>query len=179
MACISKLASAITYNCDTGATGLVSAMIINKADIESFTAIGMEITNITLAAGAKAYKVDTAKRFTTVSTAIKINEGAPNAYTHTATLTIMGNRGNLDTANLSNALTNGSFVVLARHAPGGIEQSLSYGMYYGLSATAFDRHSHDNAGWGYVTLSTPENVIGEDNLFISTAVYDALYAAAV
>ena len=37
MACISKLASAIAYDCDTGATGLVSAIIINKADIASFT----------------------------------------------------------------------------------------------------------------------------------------------
>ena len=37
MACISKLARAIPYNCDSGATGLNSAIIINKADIVSFS----------------------------------------------------------------------------------------------------------------------------------------------
>ena len=36
MACISKLANAIAYNCDSGAAGLASAIIINKSDIASF-----------------------------------------------------------------------------------------------------------------------------------------------
>lgn len=180
MACISKLASAIAYDCDSGATGLVSAIIINKADIVSYNiTTGTEIIGLDLAPGAKAYKVDTIKRATTVSTAIRINDGAPNAYSHTVTLTLMANRGNPLNAQMSNALSNGSFVVLARHAPGGIQQSMVYGAYYGLNVTAYDRHSHDNGGWGYVTLSTPENVIGEDNLAVSTGLYDSLYAAAV
>ena len=37
MACISKLATAIAYDCDSGATGIKRAVIINKADIASFT----------------------------------------------------------------------------------------------------------------------------------------------
>lgn len=180
MACISKIASAINYDCDTGATGLISALIINKEDIESYTVTaGTEITSLVLAPEAKAYIVDTVKRTTTVSTAIRINDGAPNAYSHTVTLTLMANRGNPLNAHMSNALSNGSFVVLARHAPGGIQQSMAYGAYYGLNITAYDRHSHDNGGWGYVTLSTPENVIGEDNLAVSTGLYDSLYAAAI
>ena len=35
MACISKISSAIAYDCDTGGTGLVSALLINKEDIVS------------------------------------------------------------------------------------------------------------------------------------------------
>ena len=43
MACISKLANAIAYDCDTGATGLVSAIIINKADIVRCIVTGKQI----------------------------------------------------------------------------------------------------------------------------------------
>lgn len=179
MACITKLANAIAYDCDTGATGLVSAIIINKADIASYTLDkNVKVVGLTLAAGARAYKVDTVKRSTTASTALKINDGAPNAYTHSVTLTIMGSVGTVDYATLLGALTNGSFVVLAKH-PGGSRNCAVYGMYYGMSATAFDRNSHDNGGWATATLETPENVIGEDNLYIGDAEYDALYAAAV
>ena len=61
MACITKLANAIAYDCDTGATGLVSAIIINKADIESFTidTVGSTVSALKLSPGAKAFKIDT------------------------------------------------------------------------------------------------------------------------
>lgn len=179
MACISKLASAITYDCDSGATGLISALIINKADIASFTLnANVKVVGLTLATGAKAYKVDTVKRSTTTSAALKINEGAPNAYTHSVTLTVMGDTGTAGYANLLVALTNGSFVVLAKHV-GPPARPAVYGLYYGMGAVSVNRSSHDNGGWATVTLETPENVIGEDNLYIGNAEYDALYAAAV
>ena len=92
MACITKLANAIAYDCDSGATGLVSAIIINKADIASFNmGANGAVLGITLASGATAYKVDTVKRSLVVTSALKVNEGAPNAFTHTATLTDMTN----------------------------------------------------------------------------------------
>ena len=179
MACISKLARAIAYDCDTGATGLVSAIIINKADIASYTlGNGVEVQGLTLASGASAYKVDTVKRSTTVSVALKVNDGAPNAYRQTATLTVMLDRGLSEYAALMNALANGSFVILAKHGTGSMQCAL-YGLYYGLSATSIERSSHDNGGWATVTLETPENVIGEDNLYMPTSAYAALYAAAV
>lgn len=179
MACISKLASAIAYDCDSGATGLVSAIIINKADIASYTlGNSVEVQGLTLASGAKAYKVDTVKRSTTVSVALKVNDGAPNAYSQTATLTIMLDRGLSEYATLMAAISNGSFVVLAKHG-NGPSQCAVYGLYYGLSATSIERSSHDNGGWATVTLETPENVMGEDNLYTTTAEYDALYNAAV
>ena len=91
-------------------------MIINKADIESFTVNGTEgyLSALTLKPGAVAYKVDTVKRSTTISSSLKINEGAPNAYTHTVNLTVMGGRGTGAYVKMSSALSNGSFVVLAR-----------------------------------------------------------------
>lgn len=177
MACISKLANAIAYDCDTGATGLVSAIIINKADIESYVvdSVNNAVTAITLASGARAYRIDTVKRSLVVSSTLKVNEGAPNAYAHSASLTVTRAADSTLRA-IQAALTNGSFVVLA--ARPGVAGAYVYGLYYGLSATASESSSHDNGGWTTATLETPENVIGEDNILAIATVYDALYAAA-
>ena len=181
MACISKLANAIAYDCDTGATGLASAIIINKADIASFT-IGSTtgvLSALTLAPGASAYKIDTVKRSVTLSSALKVNDGAPNAFTHTATLTVFNLIGSGTARDITSAMSNGSFVILASHAPDHASSRAAYGLYYGMSATAIDRHSHDNGGWLSVTMSTPENVIGEDPVIILPTLYAELLAAAV
>lgn len=178
MACISKLANAIAYDCDTGATGLVSAIIINKADIASFTVTtqGMSVDDITLNSGAKAYKIDTVKRSLVMSEALKINEGAPNAYTHKANITLMGeNSTALRTT--KTAVANGSFVILAKKQ--GDTFARAYGLYYGMAATSADSSTHDNGGWTTLTLETPENVMGEDSLSVWAILYDKLYAAAV
>ena len=177
MACISKLANAIAYDCDTGATGLVSAIIINKADIASFTvdSVNNVVTAITLASRAIPLRIDTVKRSLVVSSTLKVNEGAPNAYAHSASLTVTRAADSILRA-MQAALTNGSFVVLA--ARPGVEGAYVYGLYYGLSATASESSSHDNGGWTTATLETPENVIGEDNILAIATVYDALYAVA-
>lgn len=175
MACISKLASAIAYDCDTGVTGLVSAIIINKEDIASFTADSSGLVSaITLSSGAKAYKIDTVKRTLVMTSALKINEGAPNAFSHSASIILTSATG---VYGAITSFSNGSFVILAKVS--GSNAINAYGMYYGLSATAFERSTHDNGGWASVTLETPENVIGEDNLFVAGDVYSTLYAAAV
>lgn len=178
MACISKLASAIAYDCDTGAAGLVSAVIINKADIASFTVgVGGTVSALTLAPGAKAYKIDTVKRSLVLSTALKVNDGAPNAFTHTATLTDMTPVTSEVHFNISNAMSNGSFVIIS--SPVGGTTATVNGLYYGMSATAFDQNSHENGAWSTITLETPENVIGEDNLSMGSADYKALFDTAV
>lgn len=178
MACISKLARAIAYDCESGATGLTSALIINKADIAGFiVSDGETVTGITLSPGAKAYRIDTVKRSLVLSTALKVNDGAPNAFTHTATLTVMASATSGAYANISRAMSNGSFVIISR--PVGGTAATVHGLYYGMSATAFDRSSHDNGAWATITLETPENVIGEDNLGMADAEYAALFEAAV
>lgn len=175
MACISKLARAIAYDCDTGATGLVSALIINKSDIASFgmSSDSTAVTALLMAEANRVFKIDTFKRTVTASTALKVNEGAPNAYKHTVTLTLTSITGSVS---LSQAFSNGRFVVITKDTLG---ECYVYGLYCGLSATAYDRSTHDNGGWATVTLETPETVIGEDNLSMNTVYYDTLYASAV
>lgn len=178
MACITKLANAIAYNCDNGATGIISAVIINKADIASFKVAGAgTVSGLTLAGGAKAYKIDTVKRSLVLSTALKVNDGAPNAFTHTATLTDMTSATSGTHFNISSAMSNGSFVIIS--CPVGGTTATVHGLYYGMSATAFDQNSHENGAWSTITLETPENVMGEDNLNMDSADYKKLYDAAV
>ena len=178
MACITKLANAIAYDCDTGATGLVSALIINKADIAS-SAVSETgfVSGVTLTPGAKAYKVDTVKRSLVMSASLKVNDGAPNAYTHTATIVDTGDREGNTGRDKARAFTNGSFVIITK--PFGNAYGAVFGLYYGMSATSSDFSTHDNGGWTTTVLSTPENVIGEDSLVMLSADYEALYAAAL
>lgn len=178
MACISKLANAIAYDCDTGATGLVSALIINKADIASFAlnSAATGVSSITLAPGAKAYKIDTVKRSLVLSSALRVNDGAPNANTHSASITYTGLMTPESSA-VMQSFSNGSFVIIAK--PSGLSAVRAYGLYYGLSATAMDNNSHENGSWSTITLETPENVIGEDYLIMADSTYRTLYEAAV
>ena len=178
MACITKLVHAIAYDCDSGATGLVSALIINKADIASYNVSTSGcVSGITLASGAKAYKIDTVKRSLVLSTALKVNDGAPNASTHSATIISTYTDQTDVLAYINRAFTNGSFVIIAKHVQK-TQRAAVYGMYYGMTAAAIDKSSHDNGSWTTITLETPENVIGEDACFMEAADYDALYAAA-
>ena len=178
MACISKLANAIAYDCDTGATGIESAFIINKADIASYTVASTTgvVTALTLVSGARAYKIDTVKRSLVLSTALKVNDGAPNANTHSASI-VFTDTVDIAWRQVMQSFTNGSFVIIAKPTDGMFPRV--YGLYYGLSATAIDNNSHENGNWSTFTLETPENVIGEDFTSISSAGYDALYEAAV
>lgn len=178
MACISKLAGGFAYDCDTGATGLLTAMIINKEDIESFSITledGYKIYALTLKSGANAYKIDTPKRTLVLSESLKTNEGAPNAFTHSATLTVTSPVDSALYYALS-AMTNGSFVILTQDVN---KKTRAYGTYYGMSPSSIERSSHDNGGWYTITMETPEQFIGEDALQIGTNLYDTLYAAAV
>lgn len=187
MACISKISSAIAYDCDTGNTGIISALLINKEDIASFTFDASNtalVTAITLKAGAKAYKIDTVKRTLITTEALKINEGAPNAFTHSATAIVTAPVASVLFKDLINPVANGSFVILTRTLRP-ISSALSddtarpFGLYYGMSATAIDRNSHENGGWFTISMATPERVIGEDALTLNIGNYETLFADAI
>lgn len=182
MACISKLASGFAYDCDTGSTGLESALIINKEDIASFIVAPLDVVgsalalkDLTLAASAKAYKIDTPKRVLVTSESLKVNEGAPNMYTHSVALTDTGDQNAAFVLKFQ-GMANGSFVVFTR---GANKKNRVFGLYYGLSASSVERSSADNGGWISLTLETPEQFIGEDFLGLSDELYTSLYNAAV
>ena len=177
MACISKLSAGFAYDCGTGATGIKSAIIINKEDISSVTfESSAMVSNLVLASGTKAYKIDTPKRVLVITESLKTNEGAPNALSFSAAITITAPGNSALDLSVLQSLPNGSYVILTKEANG---KHRVYGLYYGLSSSAYDRSTADNGGWVTVTLATPEQFIGEDNMSIYSSVYDALYQAAV
>ena len=187
MACLSKIQSAITYDCDGGNVGLISALLINKEDIATIVFDSTNpalVTTITLKEGAAAYKIDTVKRTLVTTESLKVNEGAPNAYTHTATAVVTSAVASALFRDLINPIANGSFVILTK-ALKSVGSTLAgdtarpFGLYYGMSATAVDRSSHENGGWYTITMATPERVIGEDALTLAIGNYNALYDAAV
>lgn len=184
MACLTEIKSAISYDCDGGAVGIVSALLINKADIESFTfdaANTASVINVTLKQGKTGYKIDTIKRTLVVNETMKANEGAPNAFSHTATVIVTSGTASTLFQDLINPMANGSFVILTRinRWPGASDIARPYGLYYGMSATAIERSTHDNGGWYTITMATPDRVIGEDALTLSIAAYNSLYNTAV
>lgn len=169
MACIKKLTSALAFDCESGVTGFKSALFYNKSDITEFSVADNKAT-IVFATGA--YKIDTVKRSIVLNETLKVNEAAPNAFTHEAIINIFakGNRG------IQNDLRNARIVICAL---GNDNKVRVYGLYYGLKATASTESSHDNGGWAQFTLSTPEGVVGEDSLYMDKAEYDTLYAGAI
>lgn len=178
MACISKLAGGFAYDCDTGATGIENAFIVNKEDITSFTfdpSAPTIVTTVTLAAGTTAFKIDTPKRTLVVTESLKVNDGAPNALSFSASLTVTAANNFTLRTDVLRAIPNGSFVLFTKEA----DTYRVYGLYYGLSATAYDRTTHDNGSWIAVTMGTPEQFIGEDSLQVQKSTYDSLYTAAV
>lgn len=178
MACISKLAGGFAYDCDTGTTGIDNAFIVNKEDIASFAfdpTAPTIVTAVTLATGATAFKIDTPKRTLVVTESLKVNEGAPNALSFSASLTITAANNFTLRTNVLRAMPNGSFVLFTKET----NTYRVYGLYYGLSATAYDRTTHDNGSWIAVTMGTPEQFIGEDSLQIQKSTYESLYYAAV
>lgn len=181
MACITKLAGGFGYDCDTGATGIESAFIVNKEDIASFTfgtsaLVATIVSSVTLKPGAMAFKIDTPKRTLVVTESLKTNEGAPNALSFSASLTITAVNNYTLRTNVLRAMPNGSFILFTKEANATYRV---YGLYYGLSTTAYDRTTHDNGGWITVNMETPEQFIGEDSLQLESSVYTTLYNAAV
>lgn len=177
MACISKISSAILFDCESGYIGIRKAVLVNKADIESITYGSVPlVTGITLVAGAKGVVVDTIKKSLVVSESLRQNDGAPNAFAYEAVVNIFNK---YSAPELSNALANGSFVLLTQSGPISRPVNRFYGANYGLQASASATNSHENGGWTQFTLSTPEGVIGEDSLTIPDATFNTIYNNAI
>lgn len=188
MACISKINSSFDYNCDSGSTGIVEALLIEKADIDAFSSSpGLPSLISSLTVSGSVRLLDTPKRALVLNSALKVNDGAPNAFAHSGSLTITADVARSGTepgfflGAFINPLANASFVIIARTLRTGSTPYMDrvYGLYYGMGVTAMDQSTHDNGGWTVVSFSTPENVIGEDSLMMASAEYDRLRALAV
>ena len=101
MGCLSKISQAISFDCVTS-NGLVQAVMINKADIMSWSATGDEVSAITLTGGGKGVRIATTKRSLVASETLRVNDEAPNGFTHELTVAVFDQK-------LANARTTAVF----------------------------------------------------------------------
>ena len=175
MGCLSKISQAISFDCVTS-NGLIQAVMINKDDVMSWSVTGDEVSAITLTGGGKGVQVATNKRSLVASETLRVNDEAPNGFTHELTIAVFDQKLY---ASIANQLANGDIIVLTKAAAGADFVYRAYGMLWGLTATSSTRTSHENGGVGTFTMSTPEGVIGEDALTVKNTVFDTLYNAAI
>lgn len=173
MGCLSKLNKAILVDCDGGATGVAEMLLINFADIAT-KGVTDGTATITLASGAKAVLVESNKKGVNATEELKQNDNAPTALTQAVTFTLY--QGNTNGTQIVNQILNGTFLALVKTKAG---RTRVYGTNYGLTLSALTEDMNANGGFTTITLSTPENVIGEMRVSFADASYNTLRAAAI
>lgn len=173
MGCLNKLNKAILVDCDGGATGVAEMLLINFADIAT-KGIENGVSSITLAAGAKAVLVESNKKGVNATEELKQNDNAPTALTQAVTFTLY--QGNQNGTLIANQILNGTFLALVKSKAGRVR---AYGLNYGLTMSAFTEDMNANGGFTTITLSTPENVIGEMRVSFADDLYMTFRAAAI
>ena len=173
MGCLNKLNKAILVDCDGGATGVAEMLLINFADIAT-KSVADGIATITLASGAKAVLVESNKKGVNATEEVKQNDNAPTALTQAVTFTSY--QGNTNGTLIVNQILNGTFLAIAKTKDG---RTRVYGTNYGLTLSALTEDMNANGGFTTITLSTPENVIGEMRVSFAGASYTTLRTAAI
>lgn len=161
-------------DCDAGATGIEELLLINYSDIESKDLSAGQAT-LTGYSGSKAILVESNKKGVNASSEVRVNDNAPVALADSVTFTIYG-KGR-DSADTVNRILNGRFVAVAKMKEKNIYRV--YGLMYGLNMSAYTEEANANGGFTTITLSTPENVIGEQRANFSPEKYTTLRAGAI
>lgn len=173
MGCLNKLNKAILVDCVGGATGVAEMLLINFADIAT-KSIADGVATITLAADAKAVLVESNKKGVNATEEIKTNDNAPTALTQAVTFTLYTKH--LSGTAIVNQILNGTFLALVKYKSG---DKRMFGYNYGMVPSSLSEDANANGGYTTITLSTPENVIGEMRLSLTGDAYNTLRAAAI
>lgn len=174
MGCISKLNRAILVDCDAGATGIEELLLINYSEIASKSLTAGQ-AKLTLSSGGKAILVESNKKGVNASSEARINDNAPAALADSVTFTIYGK--NETSADIVNRILNGRFVAVAKMKEKNIYRV--YGLVYGLNMSAYTEEANANGGFTTITLTTPENVIGEQRAHFDPTTYATLRTGAI
>lgn len=175
MGCLNKLTKAILVDCDGGATGVAEMLLINFADIAT-KSVADGVATITLTDNAKAVLVESNKKGVNATEEVKQNDNAPTALTQAVTFTLYQTGNNAEGAQIVSQILNGTFLALVATKAGA---KRVYGLNYGLTMSALTEDLNANGGFTTITLSTPENVIGETRVNIAGTSYNAFRAAAI
>lgn len=173
MGCISNITGAITYDCLGGAVGIADLLLINYSDVQS-VAINAGEATITLVVSAKPVRVASIRKGANATEAVRSNENAPNALEQTVNFTVY--KKTKVEADFVNTIINSRLVAVAKMVENGIYRI--FGPNYGLEVSALEESANENGGFTSITLSTPENVLGEPRAVITESTWNTLVAKA-
>lgn len=173
MGCISNIAGAITYDCLGGAVGIADLMLINYSDLQSVAIDGGEAT-VTLTSTGKPVHVASIRKGANATEAVRSNENAPNALEQSVNFTVY--KKSKVEADFVNTIINSRLVAVAKM----IEKDVYriFGCYHGLEVSALEESANENGGFTAITISTPENVLGEARATITESTWNILIAKA-
>lgn len=169
MGCISNITGAITYDCLGGAVGIADLLLINYSDIQSIS-IAKGIATIKLTASGKAIRVASIRKGANATEAQRINENAPNALEQSVKFTVY--KKTIAENVFINTILNSRLVAVAKMVETGVYRI--YGCNYGLEVSGLEESANDNGGYTAITLTTPENVLGEARASITEATWNTL-----
>lgn len=173
MGCISNITGAITYDCLGGAVGIADLLLINYSNVQS-VAINAGEATITLVGGAKPVRVASIRKGANATEAVRSNENAPNALEQTVNFTVY--KKTKVEADFVNTIINSRLVAVAKMVENGVYRI--FGPNYGLEVSALEESANENGGFTAITLSTPENVLGEPRAVITESTWNTLVAKA-
>lgn len=169
MGCISNITGAITYDCLGGAVGIADLLLINYSDIQ-FISIANGIATITLTTSGKVIRVASIRKGANATEAQRINENAPNALEQSVNFTVYKKTSAENV--FINTILNSRLVAVAKMVETGVYRI--YGCNYGLEVSGLEESANDNGGYTAITLTTPENVLGEARASITEATWNTL-----
>ena len=169
MGCISNITGAITYDCLGGAVGIADLLLINYSDIQSIS-IANGIATITLTTSGKVIRVASIRKGANATEAQRINEIAPNALEQSVNFTVYKKTSAENV--FINTILNSRLVAVAKMVETGVYRI--YGCNYGLEVSGLEESANDNGGYTAITLTTPENVLGEARASITEATWNTL-----
>lgn len=161
-------------DCDAGATGIEELLLINYSEIAA-RGITAGQAGLSLSSGGKAILVESNKKGVNASSEVRVNDNAPTALADSVTFTIYGK--DADSADIVNRILNGRFVAVTKMKEKNIYRV--YGLVYGLTMSAYTEEANANGGFTTITLSTPENVIGEQRAHFDPTTYTTLRTGAI
>lgn len=173
MGCISNITGAITYDCLGGAVGIADLLLINYSDVQS-VAINQGEATIALISSAKPVRVASIRKGANATEAVRSNENAPNALEQTVNFTVY--KKTKVEADFVNTIINSRLVAVAKMVENGVYRI--FGPNYGLEVSALEESANENGGFTAITLSTPENVLGEPRAVITESTWNTLVAKA-
>lgn len=173
MGCISNIAGAITYDCLGGAVGIADLMLINYSDIQS-VAINKGEATVTLTSTGKPVRVASIRKGANATEAVRSNENAPNALEQSVNFTVY--KKSKVEADFVNTIINSRLVAVAKMIENGVYRI--FGCNHGLEVSALEESANENGGFTTITISTPENVLGEARATIMESTWNTLIAKA-